>query len=235
MPPCTLPTSRGSPWTLVGSPGTVCGRKGRKNFSPGTERPCENSSPPSFAFPLHPREPRRHASHKARHRGGPGAKEDIDTKAKKGIRVYLERRGFEILEEDWARGGDVADFIARDEDDLLFVHCQITQNGGEGFPEEDADRAALERLPAANLAEHLDSEDIRIRFDVVSVLIVGESRALFRHHLNALGRSKRRVPPGALKAACSAYRAMMTVTNPGIIFSRSRLRPVGFRTSLPGS
>lgn len=192
--------------------------------------------------PLHPREPRRHASHKARHQGGPGAKEDIDTKAKKGIRVYLERRGFEILEEDWARGGDVADFIARDEDDLLFVHCQITQNGGEGFPEEDADRAALERLAAAYLAERLDSEDIRIRFDVVSMLIVGESRALFRHHLNALGRPKRRAPPGAsapgalaLKAACSVYRAMMTVTNPGIIFSRSRLRPVGFRTSLPGS
>ena len=43
--------------------------------------------------------------------------------------------------------------------------------------------------------------------------------------------------PGALalKAACSVYRAMMTVTNSGIIFSRSRLRPVGFRTSLPGS
>ena len=192
--------------------------------------------------PLHPREPRRHASHKARHQGGPGAKEDIDTKAKKGIRVYLERRGFEILEEDWARGGDVADFIARDEDDLLFVHCQITQNGGEGFPEEDADRAALERLAAAYLAEHLDSEDIRIRFDVVSMLIVGESRALSatistRSDALSAGRPRELRLPGALalKAACSVYRAMMTVTNPGIIFSRSRLRPVGFRTSLPGS
>ena len=100
--------------------------------------------------------------------------EAIDTRAKKGIRVYLERRGFEILEEGWAHGGDVADFIARDEDDLVFVHCQITQNGGEGFPEEDANRVALERLAAAYLAEHLDSEDIRIRFDVVSMLIVGE-------------------------------------------------------------
>ena len=168
--------------------------------------------------------------------------EAIDTRATRGIRVYLERRGFEILEDGWAHGGDVADFIARDVDDLVFVNCQITQNGGKGFPEEDADRAALERLAAAYLAEHLDSEDIRIRFDVVSMLIVGESRALLRHHLNALGRSKRRAPrelrlPGALalKAACSVYRAMMTVTNSGIIFSRSRLRPVGFRTSLPGS
>lgn len=113
--------------------------------------------------------------------------EAIDTRAKKGIRVYLERRDFEILEEGWAHGDDVADFIARDEDDLVFVHCQITQNGGEGFPEEALDRDSLERLAAAWLAEHLDSEDIRIRFDVVSMLIVGESRALLRHHLNALG------------------------------------------------
>lgn len=81
--------------------------------------------------------------------------EAIDTMAKKGIRVYLERRGFEILEEDWAHGGDVADFIARDEDDLVFVRCQITQNGGEGAPEEDADRAALERLAAAYLVQRL--------------------------------------------------------------------------------
>ena len=49
--------------------------------------------------------------------------EAIDTRAKKGIRVYLKRRGFEILEEGWAHGGDVADFIACDEDDLVFVHC----------------------------------------------------------------------------------------------------------------
>ena len=54
MPPCTLLTSRGSPWTLAGSPGTACGCKGRKKFSPGTEHPCENSSPPGFAFPLAP-------------------------------------------------------------------------------------------------------------------------------------------------------------------------------------
>ena len=113
--------------------------------------------------------------------------ETIDTRAKKGIRVYLERRGFEILEKSWAHGGDVADFIARDVDDLVFVSCQVTQNSGEGFLEEGADRAALERLAAAYLAEHLDFEDVLVRFDVVSMLTVGENRALLRHHLNALG------------------------------------------------
>ena len=37
--------------------------------------------------------------------------EAIDTKAMKDIRSYLERRGFEILEERWAHGGDAIDFI----------------------------------------------------------------------------------------------------------------------------
>lgn len=83
-------------------------------------------------------------------------------------------------------GGDIFVFIARDEDDLVFVSCQVTQNGGRGFSEDDADRVALERLVAAYLAEHLVFGDVLVRFDVVSMLIVGESRALFWHHLNAL-------------------------------------------------
>lgn len=163
-----------------------------KTFPKGTRHPSGNSSASAFRFhPLHLREPRRHASRKARHRGGPGAEEDVteavDTRATRGIRVCLERRGIEVLEEGWAHGGDVADLIARDEGDLVFVSCQVTQSGGEGFPEEDADRAALERLAASYLAEHLDFEDVLARFDVVSLLVVGEGRALLRHHLNALG------------------------------------------------
>lgn len=112
--------------------------------------------------------------------------EAIDTKAMKGIRSYLERRGFEILEESWAHGGDVIDFIANEEDDLVFVSCQLRQNSGEGFPEEALDRGSLERLAAAYLAEHLDSGDCAVRFDVVSMLVLGDDRALLRHHRNVL-------------------------------------------------
>jgi putative endonuclease len=112
--------------------------------------------------------------------------EAIDTKAMKGIKSYLERRGFEILEENWAHGGDAIDFIANEEDDLVFIGCQLRQNSGEGFPEEALDRDSLERLAAAYLAEHLDSGDCTVRFDVVSMLILGDDRALLRHHRNAL-------------------------------------------------
>lgn len=112
--------------------------------------------------------------------------EAIDTKAMKGIKSYLERRGFDILEERWAHGGDIIDFIASEEDDLVFISCQLRRNSGEGFPEEVLDRSPLERLAAAYLAEHLDSGDCTVRFDLVSVLVLSDDRALLRHHRNAL-------------------------------------------------
>lgn len=110
----------------------------------------------------------------------------IDERSREAIRAYLERRGFEILEERWAHGGDTIDFIASEEDDLVFISCQLRRNSGEGFPEEVLDRSSLERLAAAYLAEHLDSGDCMVRFDVVSMLALGDDRALLRHHRNAL-------------------------------------------------
>jgi putative endonuclease len=112
--------------------------------------------------------------------------EAIDAKAMKSIKSYLKRRGFEILEERWAHGGDTIDFIANEEDALVFISCQLRRNSGEGFPEEVLDRDSLERLAAAYLTEHLDSGDCAVRFDAVSMLVLGDDRALLRHPRNAL-------------------------------------------------
>lgn len=87
--------------------------QGPQKLFAGYGAPLRKLEPSGFCFP-----PCTHANpagmRATRRATGAGAKEDImeviDTKAKKGIRVYLERRGFEILEEDWAHGGDVADF-----------------------------------------------------------------------------------------------------------------------------
>lgn len=112
--------------------------------------------------------------------------EAIDTKAMHGIRTFLERKGFEILEEGWTHGGDTVDFIAQDEGDLVFVSCQISRNRGEGFPEKKADRDALERVAIAYLAEQPGSDDCTVRFDLVSMMIDADDKALLRHHRNAL-------------------------------------------------
>lgn len=113
----------------------------------------------------------------------------ITEKAMRGIRTYLERRGFDVIEDGWAHGSDKIDFIARDDEDegtLVFISCGITGNSGDGFPADKMDRESLERLAVAYLAEHSDTADYMIRFDYVNMLIIGDSRALIRHHRNAL-------------------------------------------------
>lgn len=114
--------------------------------------------------------------------------ETINDKAMRGISNYLTRRGFEILEESWAHGKDSIDFIAREDDELVFVAVKIT-DGGIDFPTEKVNRKSLERVAAAYLAANLDTPEGSVRFDVVSMLILGETKALIRHHRPALSES----------------------------------------------
>jgi putative endonuclease len=110
----------------------------------------------------------------------------IYEKATKAIEAFLDRKGYDIIERGWAHGSDRADFIAREDGDLVFVTMKITEGTGSGFPEEDpAEREGLERLAAAYL-EHFDEGDVTVRFDIVSMMVLGESRAFLRLHRNAL-------------------------------------------------
>lgn len=114
--------------------------------------------------------------------------ETINDKAMRGISTYLTRRGFDIIEEGWAHGKDSIDLIAREDDDLVFVTTRIAE-GGSDIPAEKVNRKSLERVAAAYLAANLDLPEGSVRFDVVSMLILGESRALLRHHRSALSDS----------------------------------------------
>lgn len=112
--------------------------------------------------------------------------EAINDKAMRAAGMFLERKGFEILEKGWAHGDASVDYVARDEGDLVFVTCLARENDGKGFPGEPIDREESERLAIAYLADHPESGDCTVRFDVVSLVVVSDSRALLRHHCNAL-------------------------------------------------
>ena len=45
----------------------------------------------------------------------------IDERSHEAIRAYLRHRGIEVLEEGWAHGSDGIDFIAMDDEELVFV------------------------------------------------------------------------------------------------------------------
>ena len=112
--------------------------------------------------------------------------EKLTSRAAKATKRYLELRGFEILEEGWGHGTDAADFIAIDGEsgDLVIVFAEASRNVGESFPDTEADRKAFERLAAAYLAE-TEYVDVAVRLDIVSLLVVGEDRAMIRHYTNA--------------------------------------------------
>ena len=59
------------------------------------------------------------------------------------------------------------------------------QPHGKRAEEDPADREGLERLAAAYL-EHFGEDDIAVRFDIVSMMVLGDSRGFLRLHRNAL-------------------------------------------------
>lgn len=108
-------------------------------------------------------------------------------RAQRAIGRYLELKGCEVLEEGWKHGDDKVDFIVGDGDCIAFVFGRVSSNCGEGIPDAVPDRKAFERLAAAYFAENPDHADCAVRADVVSLLVLSESRAIVRHHVNAIG------------------------------------------------
>lgn len=102
---------------------------------------------------------------------------------------FLSRKGYEILETNWTCVAGEADIIALEEDTLCFVEVKTRSNVEKGFPAEAVDakkRDRYERIAACYLATY-ENCDIRVRFDVISILVLSENRAFLRFHKNAFG------------------------------------------------
>jgi hypothetical protein len=69
----------------------------------------------------------------------------IDKRSHEAIHAYLEHRGIEVLEEGWAHGSDGIDFIAMDDEELVFVDA-ATKCGGYDMPCEEPDQERFERI-----------------------------------------------------------------------------------------
>ena len=142
----------------------------------------------SLALPLFCR---RHPHHKARQGGEPQHEEadihgkNINERSHEVIRTYLKHRGIEILEEGWAHGSDSIDFIAMDDEKLVFADT-ATKCGGYDVPKEKPDQKSFERIAEAYLAEAEVKDLTSIRYDIVSLLVTGFEKAFLRQHKNVL-------------------------------------------------
>ena len=102
---------------------------------------------------------------------------------------YLMIKDYEIVETNWTCAAGEADIIAWGEECLVFCEVKTRTNIDKGFPSESVTkkkRQKYEKIAAWYLQDH-DWLDVRIRFDVIDILVVGTDRAMIKHIVNAFG------------------------------------------------
>lgn len=133
--------------------------------------------------------PRRRGGKRAEGVSASGASRnrELTLKGEEAAARFLSMRGYEILERNWTCFAGEADIIARDGDALVFVEVKIRCNPRRGFPGEAVSAEKRDRYEKMALAYAAECEEanIPVRFDVVSIVVVADDKAMIRHDINA--------------------------------------------------
>lgn len=98
--------------------------------------------------------------------------------------AFLERSGMTIVERNWRCKSGEVDIIALDGEVLVMCEVKTRRSSAKGTPDEAvtlAKQRRYARLAAAYL-QHAGLSEQQVRFDVISILVIAEDRALLRHH-----------------------------------------------------
>lgn len=98
--------------------------------------------------------------------------------------AYLERAGMIVAERNWRCDKGEVDIVALDEGAVVFVEVKTRRTASKGTPEEAVTPAKQRRYRTLAQAylQHAGLHDVTVRFDVISILVIAEDRALLRHH-----------------------------------------------------
>lgn len=98
--------------------------------------------------------------------------------------AYLTNVGMTVVERNWrAKSGEV-DIVALDGEQIVLVEVKTRRTVSAGTPEDavtPTKQRRYRRLAQAYLA-HAGTPEASVRFDVISILVIAEDRALLRHH-----------------------------------------------------
>ena len=114
---------------------------------------------------------------------------DLGKRGEDAACMFLERRGYEILERNWTCPAGEADIIALDEEALHFIEVKTRSSAGSGFPAEAVTKEKRRRYEA--IAEYYlrsyEGPEVAVTFDVVSILVTAPERAFLQLIHNVLG------------------------------------------------
>ena len=98
--------------------------------------------------------------------------------------AYLERAGLTVVERKWRCPAGEIDIVALDGPTVVLCEVKTRRTTGKGTPEDavtPAKQRRYKRLARAYL-QHAGVADVPVRFDVITLLVIAEDRALLRHH-----------------------------------------------------
>ncbi|MHB1016352.1 MAG: YraN family protein [Coriobacteriia bacterium] len=109
---------------------------------------------------------------------------EIGRRGEDAAAAYLERQGLQIVDRNWRNGRGEIDIIAIEGDELVICEVKTRASTSAGQPEEAVSVAKQRRLLRLGEAYAAASglADVSFRFDVVSIVVLTEDRALLRHH-----------------------------------------------------
>jgi putative endonuclease len=111
-------------------------------------------------------------------------RKQLGERGEEAAAAFLARTGMTVVERNWRCPAGEIDIVALDGDTIVLVEVKTRRTVRKGSPEE-AVTPAKQRRYAKLAASYLQSaglSDVPIRFDVVTLLVVAEDRALLRHH-----------------------------------------------------
>lgn len=98
--------------------------------------------------------------------------------------AFLERSGMQIVERNWRSQHGEIDIVALDGDTLVLCEVKTRRTARKGTPEEAVTPAKQRRYAklAAAYVQAAGLEPVSLRYDVVTLLVIAEDRALLRHY-----------------------------------------------------
>lgn len=140
---------------------------------------------------------------------------ELKQKAIRAAERFLERCGYEVLDTEWvSEDGGAVDIAALDDGTVVICDVKASVDVTKGMP-SDATEASRERMEVS-ATRWLDANrdnpelvNVPVRFDTISMLVIGEDRAFLRHHINCFGEAvsfaNHRFEAGAIRDRFMSY------------------------------
>lgn len=100
--------------------------------------------------------------------------------------AYLQRQGYAILAANWRWGRAEVDIIAKEGDTVVFVEVKTRKSTFMGQPETFVSAHKVKMLNQAAIGYlQQTNHEWEFRFDVIAVVLRGETAASLRHFPDA--------------------------------------------------